>query len=223
MGSNFDELDTIFELIIAVVFMSFGIFATSLMVQRMAAKVEVVENRDKIEISRTAYVDDDPFYFTGYQAYMFAWHMDEMSYVPLSYVGGNLTADYSTLPDGNIRSNIKIEQVNPKTITLGLLDENGDIRSQFITWRNQRITGGGIGETEASVKSAIASVVNRNSTNLNKLYRGMYDQPGGGHVMFHLELTDDYVANTENVSVFGSSTILERRKVFRWVLAPTYH
>lgn len=203
---NSDEFDSVFELIICILFMAFGILATSFMLKDMVANVEISGTPDKIEITSSTHYAEDPFWFTGYQAYMFSWHMDELSYESLSYVGGTIA------PWG--QSAARLDGTDNKHVTLCVLQPDGSVMPQFLVWRNQMITGAGNGAT-SSVKSTLASIVP--SSNLRNLYTGNVHS-GGQTLLFHLELTDAYNNNNNlgnNVNYGG--------KTYKWVLAPYYH
>lgn len=205
---NHDEFDTMFELVITMVFMAFGIFAMVSMVKNLSARVEINNAPDKIEVSYGEHVAEDPFYFTGYQAYMFAWHMDESSYESLSYVGGKVIPSEAYL-DNSLSSDSQ-----PK-VTLSVTDTDGAVIPQFISWRNQMITGSGLGKDD-SVKETINSVAPSKAT-IDNIYKGDC-VISGQQILWHLELTDDYLSTNDlgNSKLYGGKT-------FRWVLAPTYH
>lgn len=213
---NAEEFDTIFELIITILFMSFGVFAISQMVDNLSARVEVSSNPDKIAITYSEHEAEDPFYFTGYQAYMFAWHMDETSYESLSYVGGKLTSEYDIV-DNNIRSKQRLDDVSDnKCVTLSVIDENGDYITQFLTWRNQMITGQGLGANRSVMKTI--NSLTTSDADLVKMYRGtLKDSSGSRKLYWHLSLTGDYTMSND----LGYS-LNEGGKTFRWVLEPTY-
>jgi hypothetical protein len=198
-----------FELIIIIIFMSFGIWATTLMVKDMAAHVELSNHPDKIAITSTIHYAEDPFWYTGYQAYMFSWHMDELSDESLSYVGGSMSTGMASA---------RLDGTDNNHVTLSTLttDSSGNTTriTQFLTWRNQMITGTGNGSTK-SVKKTLASLVSANQ--LSKLYRGTYLNSDGKALKFHLELTDSYSNNKD----LGSSPTTGG-KTFKWVLAPYY-
>lgn len=204
---NGDEFDTIVELIIAVVFMCFGAWAMASMVANLSVRVnDLGIKRDKIEMTSSQHESEDPFYFTGYQAYMFAWHMDDMSYEKLAWVSNE---------DARLNSNDKDH------VELGILDKDGNMISQFYTWRNQMITGAGMGK-DRSVKKVLNNTVNGNQSQLVQLYRGKLIKtiPGGssGRLMYHLELTGDYTTGND----LGSDSNTGG-KMYRWVMVPTLH
>lgn len=205
---NGDEFDTMFELILTIMFMAAGVFAISLMFRNLSDRVGVMERPDKITITGYTHYEEDPFYFTGYQAYMFAWHMDELSSQPLSWVGGTLDVNYN--------SNQYIDDDNIKHVTICTIDSvTGKPINQFYTWRNQMITGAGNG-TERSVQKTLASIVS--STDIKSLYQGTVPANTGQNIMFHLELTDKYTRNNN----LGNDPNTGGKK-FSWVLAPCSH
>ena len=220
---NSDEFDTIIELIVAIMFMSFGMVAIVLMLRNMNERVEIYDSPDKIEISAAMREVEDPFYFTPYQAYMFAWHMDEFSYESLSYVGcednTNINTGHTTLPNGQIQSNqrLDISGVNKNkdiyTITLSVIDENGHVRNQFLTWRNRNITG--IDNTQKSVRKSINAFVDK-SYDSSETKQRYFDYYKGNTVMYHLELTDAFLGKT-NTYIYEKG---EGGKKFKWVLTP---
>ena len=203
---NGDEIDSLIELIITILFMSFGIFATALMVRYLSAKVELVERDDKIVMSAEAADLEDPLWFTGYQAYMFAWHMDEMSDVPITWLGGNA----SSIMSGG-KSNDYVDGSSKTKVTIGTLDEHGETRPAFISWRNRTIVGSGYA-ADCSVKKTIGTI--GSDYGFYKLYRGT----GSPGCFYHLELTDKYTQNAD----LGSNPNTGG-KTFSWVLAPYRH
>lgn len=193
---NSDEFETIIELIVCVIFMAFGAWSMSRMVSNLSERVDVLEQVDKIQISSTEHEVEDPFYFTGYQAYMFGWHMDAMSYEDLHWVGGSVDENPPHMID---------DDSDREHVGIGVI-KDGEIMSQFYTWRNQMITGAGQGTTR-SVKNTIASVVPPNL--LKNLYRGKLD------TFFHLELTGDYSISND----LGDDPNTGG-KTFKWILIP---
>lgn len=219
---NSDEFDTIIELIIAIMFMSFGMVAIVLMLRNMNERVEIYDSPDKIEISTAMREVEDPFYFTPYQAYMFAWHMDEFSYESLSYVGCEdeeaIKTGYTKLANGQIQSNQRLDGNSNNdediyTVTLSVIDENGHIRNQFLTWRNRNITG--LDDTQKSVRKSINAFVKESddSSETKKRYFNYYK---GNTVMYHLELTDAFLGKP-NTYIYEME---EGGKKFKWVLTP---
>lgn len=192
--------------------MTFGAFAMSRMVLNFTDRTEALQSVDKITISSSQHEAEDPFYYTGYQAYMFAWHMDEFSYEDLYWIGGSF-------PHGLD----KIDSTSDKHVRIGTLtppDLNGkrELMGQFYVWRNQMITGAGNG-AERSVKKTVASLVPQ--SDLPFLYKGTYKvaDPSTGAQLplgFHLELTDEFqVTNDLEVNDYNAGG-----KIFKWMLVP---
>lgn len=205
---NGDEIESIIELILTVLIMSFGILATLLMSKYLNAKIELVEHEDKIAITSELHELNDPFYFTGYQAYMFGWHMDEMSTVALHWLSNNSS---STMSGG--KSPNRIDIPSDDWVKISVLDDSGEYRSNFIVWRNRTIVGTGFAANK-NVKKTIAAL--GDGYGLYNLYRGI--PQGTRTAMYHLELTGDYRQHDNlgpNLNTGGKS--------FSWVLAPTVH
>ena len=200
---NEDEIDTILDLIVIVIFASFLLGSMVIMTQHMAKRVSIYTPTDKVVISSEEHERDDPMWFTGYQAYMFAWHMDEMSYEDLYWLGGTV---------GN--TTVKTDGTDTKHVKIGVLDDTGNLRSQFYVWRNQMITGVGNG-AERSVKKTLDSIAP--SSRLADLYRGTYSV-ADGPVKFHLELTGDYTIK-DDLDENGIDPNAGGKK-FKWILIP---
>lgn len=219
---NSDEFDTMIELIITIMFMAFGIYAMTLMVRNMSARVEIYDKPDKIEVNAATHDVEDPFWFTPYQAYMFSWHMDEFSYEPLSYVCGDYPTDYDI--NGNNLTSVQkldVSSKNQYTVTLSVIDETtGAVRNQFTTWRNHHITGQGTAEAQnRNVKKSINSLIPPSGSKKDVLnyYRGKT-------VLYHLELTDYFTVNEDlNTSGDANVNLNIGGKKFKWVLTPRYH
>lgn len=213
---NSDEFDTIMELFITILFMSFGLFAVVLMLRNMNSRVEIYDSPDKIEVNVDNKDAEDPYWFTPYQAYMFAWHMDEFSYESLSYVCGKYPTDYVN-NSGQITSEQRLDvgTKNDYTVTLSTIDENGELIKQFTTWRNRTITGQGTTGEVKSVKKSINSVLGTNLTkdNIYKYYKGKYNK-----ILYHLELTGEFSELNDlgdNINTGG--------KRYKWILTPRFH
>ena len=205
-GINSDELDTLMDLILTILFMAFGVYAIVSMYMNLNARMGVVDTPDKIEFRVSQKDALDPFYFTGYQAYMFAWHMDDLSYEKLSYVGWE---------DEN--NPTKLNKVDDNyaddTVTLSVLDDNGQVRGQFIPWRNQHIVGVGLGEN-CSVSSVIADIFTTTMSDERNV-EDMYRNIRGNNIKWHLELTDahkEFYDLGDNPNTGG--------KTFEWILRP---
>ena len=79
------EFETIFEMIIAVVFILAGFSAILFMQRFLGKKIEVSSYVDKIRVSSVDIEKLDPFTFNGYEALMMSVIMDKYSTEPLSY------------------------------------------------------------------------------------------------------------------------------------------
>lgn len=213
---NSDEFETIFDLILCVIFMAFGVFAMVLMVKNLSTRVEILDRPDKIEVTHAQHITEDPYWFTGYQAYMFAWHMDELSYEPLSYIGGNAQVYSATESNPVNIPSVHTDDNSNKSVTLSVKDSSGNIIPQFLPWRNQMITGSGQGSSR-SVKKSLASVASDNNVSLEGLYQGNVFA-SNKQLLFHLELTGDYKLNSDLGNDINSGG-----KTYQWVLAPYYH
>lgn len=203
---NHDEFDTVFELILCVMFMSIGIFAMANMVKILSNKVEVNSPTDKIEITRNTHYAEDPFYFTGFQAYMFSWHMDEYSYVPITWLGGDMVGTETTA---------RTDGTDNNHVTISVLDDNGKINSHFLSLRNQYITGVGKG-TQRSVKKSLTSIVGTSGdqVKVQQLYQGKY-MIGSSPIYLHLECTDAYTNGADLGTDLNTGG-----KTYKWVLVP---
>lgn len=199
---NEDEIDTILDLIVIVIFASFLLGSMVIMTQHMAKRVSIYTPTDKVVISSEEHERDDPMWFTGYQAYMFAWHMDELSDQSISWVTLNSGAK---IDDDDYRNDITMSR---KKIN------DANIASSFIPLRNRYIVGTGFAEG-----SNVKKVINQSSLgDLFKLYRGSAENSHGEKLMYHLSLTDKYT----RYSALGAD-INTGGKIFSWVLEPRFH
>ena len=196
------EFDFIFELILAVLFMSIGLFAIITTIRVFAARVELTPRVDKVEINSNLIEENNPFDFTGYQAYMMAWHMDGLSEVPLMWTAGDLYADAKTV------------LANGTETKLATLIDPVANRSGFITYRNQMITGSRIGEGIGVTDTLKACTDTGTTGELVQLYRGLGKY---SDVRFHLELTDKHVVTKSLVYDFSGQPI-EERNVYKWTM-----
>lgn len=213
---GWEEADSIIELVLMVLFLVVLVTAMAYMVPKMAGYTRIYHTTDKIETIPDAASQNDPFYLTGYQAYMMGWVMSTDANVTLTWLG---TASQG----GDIPTRSRTDGTNDNHATISTVDENGEFQNNFYLKRNQTISGGShFGGV--SVKDAIRSVVHDVTTDITPLYRGTYERSDSlgntGKVRFHLELTDDYTDESEEVYSHGGTVLVERRKVFQWVLAP---
>ena len=192
-----NEADFILELILAVVFMSIGIFGIILTVRAMTARVELTPRVDKVQVTDSTIRENNPFDFTGYQAYMFAWHMDGLSDTGVMWTAGYDYMDVATtLPSGIVSKQAAV--INPSTN-----------RSNFITYRNQIITGTRLGK-DHGVANMLSVIAGNDNTKLVNLYRGLNDSG-----KFILKPTDDHITLETPLYDF-SGDFIEERKVYTW-------
>lgn len=200
-----EEFETVIELIVGIVFMSFCIFATAYMVKVISPRTAITYNADKLtEIS--SYDVNDPNYLTGYQAYMMAWHMDSISEVPIMWMSNG-----TTVHNPGTGNDADTDTCTTKSdhVILSLLDrDTGESRNNFINWRNRHITGALLQTGQPSVQS----VVNKAATEFG-LTEKKYLWSGTGpasNYRFHLEHT---YSNMEAADASG-------RKDSIWQLNP---
>lgn len=207
-----EEVDSLMDIIMTIMFMTFCALAIGYMVIVMSGISQHYHGQDKLEIDADAASEMDPMYFTGFQTYMFAYMMDAYSDQPLTWLGGN---DWPV--------SARIDGSDNKHVTICALDENGDVRPNFMSWRNQIITGGiASGQNGRDVKSVIKSSL---AVPAYQIYNGTATRTINGstkQLRFHLELTDQYINNYENVYSNMGHVLTERRKVYQWVLVPSY-
>lgn len=199
---NGDEFMTLIDLITIVLFMSFVFWITFQTCNNLSRRLSIYTATDKVIVTEEQHEKEDPLWFTAYQAYMFAWHMDEMSSQPLSWVtyGMNRKID-----DDDFEYDIRMARryIN-----------NSPVSSSFIPIRNRYIVGTGYA-SESNVKKTINACV---SDRLFDFYRGNYENSSGEKLMFHLSLTDKYT----RYSSLGTDPNYGG-KLFSWVLEPMYH
>ena len=133
-----EEFDHILELIVAVMFMAFGITATIFMIRVMDAKTQIVSRVDKVEVSYLDIEDNNPFKFTGYEAYMFGWMIDTTTDTAITWTNGDLSGNsYATIDPIKQSSNfitvrnntIRTEVAN--TLAAGFIN----ISDQIAVWK----------------------------------------------------------------------------------------
>lgn len=100
-----DEFDYLLELVIAIIFMTIGIVTTVVMVRTMDVKTQVNSRVDKVEVSYKEVMDNDPFKFTGYQAYMFSYMIDPVSDIALSWTNAETSGSVATIDPVKHRDN----------------------------------------------------------------------------------------------------------------------
>lgn len=194
-----DEFDTIVELIIAIVFMGICIFATILTVYTLSKRVDYTPRVDKVQYTATYLDENNPFDFTGYQAYMLAWHMDGLSDTTVMWTAGPRYKETAiTLEDATLAR-------------LAAVIDPVEHRAGFITYRNQIITGSRLGEGK-SVAKILKDIVGDDTDELVKLYRGLE-----GYEKFELSLIDDHV--TLNTATYDySGTFYKEERLNKWTI-----
>ena len=133
-----EEFDHILELIVAILFMAFGITATILMIRVMDAKTQIVSRVDKVEVSYLDIEDNNPFKFTGYEAYMFGWMIDTTSDTAITWTNGDLSGNiYATIDPIKQSSNfITVRNNTIRTeVANSLASGFSDINDQIAVWK----------------------------------------------------------------------------------------
>lgn len=197
-----DEFDFMLEIIIAIIFMSIGIFATIITVRTFTERVQMTPRVDKVEVNSNLIQENDPFDFTGYQAYMMAWHMDGLDDTTLMWTAGDTYMDIPAATDSG--------EAEKQATVIDPINH----RSGFITFRNQMITGARIGKDKSVVDTLKACVPSGNKTKLVQLYRGLGDF---ANVRMQLSLTGEHVNEKSPVYDF-SGQYIEERKVYKWTM-----
>lgn len=202
MNLDNDEFDALIDLVITILFMAFGILATAFMCYYLSKRVEVSNQNDKVLYTYDNYVQANTYEFTGYQAYMFSWCMDELSYVPLYWVGDS----YTSIMAGSTLSYVDIDNENDeKWVCLSTLDDSGNVRPQFIPYRNRVIVGTGFA-TNKSVKSVVNLAA---GVDPKKHFQGT------NGIQYKLTLTDAF----KSVNDLGNNPN-RGGKTFQWILIP---
>lgn len=122
------EFDWLFELIIAVLFMSFGIFATVTMTRIMDEKTQIEPRLDKVELSYDAMQSSNPFILSGYDAWMMAYLVDPTSDVSL------------TLAQHEPEFKDATRDLEDASDCLAMIDPYKH-RDNFVTYRNTKLAG----------------------------------------------------------------------------------
>lgn len=206
-----DEFDYLMELIASILFMTIGIFGVVFMITQFNRQVELNPRVDKVRVSSIDQEDRDPFYFTAYQAYMFAYMMD----------GHDKTALYwfSTLPENPNVGGAGTVKEAPSGSTfpgdgyyIGLCP--AELANGFVVVRNRAI----IGSQDYGGKSVKLTLSRANGNNENEVandYRGLNGK------RWHLCLTDTYVDyETEEYADAAHLNLFEKRKDYLWSLHP---
>ena len=199
-----DEFDWLLELIIAVMFMALGIFGITKMILQLQVQTDVTSRVDKVRVSSIDLEEINPFVYTGYQAYMFAWLMD-----------GHDDTELFWFPNENmVVQDISLEgAVGAGGACYVSLDPLGTAQG-FIVKRNRAILGAGE-YSNFSVKKTLSCIAN-NDDELVDIYRGTNDAP-----VWHLDFTDLHVDDKTTIYTDESeSEVFEERKEYVWSLHP---
>lgn len=202
-----EEFEAIVELIIGIIFMSFCVFATAFMVKTIAPRTSISYGSDKLT-TLSSYNVKDPMYFTGYQAYMFSWHMDTISEEPVMWLATDTTMHNPGLGNDADADNCA---TGDEHVIISVRDmDTGEFRNSFINWRNRHITGSLLSSGQPSVQS----VVNK-CTDFFSISQPRYLWSGtssASNCRFHLEYSN---SNMEASDYTG-------RKDSIWQLTPVH-
>lgn len=225
-----DEFDWLFEIVIAILFMSFGVFAISRMILQLDAQTEVTSRVDKVRVTEEYMeANEKLFEFTGYQAFMFSYMMDIYSPADLYYMQSQNAVTKATA-DGKLLTyyyptdgNGKLDMDNIDKRYIGMMRNSSDL-GDTEAWQTL-ITG----QSKAYRNVNVASIVNQASVGLIKetsdrdkalnkekkisMFRGTDNQP-----KWKLEFGIDHVG-VETRETLGTA-IIEERKDYIWTLAP---
>lgn len=204
-----EELETIIELIVCILFMSFCIFATSYMVKVISPRTVISYKSDKL-VELSSYDVNDPSYLTGYQAYMMAWHMDNISTEPVMWLSTTTTSHNPGT--GNDADTDNCVTKNEHVILSSLDMDTGEYRNNFIIWRNKHITGAGLNgnpSVQKMINDAADTTFNLNTGDVRFIWSGTGI---ASDYRFRLEHT---YSNMESASGSG-------RKDSIWQLTPTH-
>lgn len=203
-----EELETIIELIVAIIFMSFCIFATAYMVKVISPRTAISYESNKL-VELSSYDVSDPNYFTGYQAYMMSWHMDNISTQSVMWLSN---ASTSHNPGTGDDADTDTCTSTDSHVILSSIDrDTKDYRNNFIVWRNKHITGAGLNgkpSVQKMINDAADITFGLNSGDVRFLWSGT--SPADSY-RFKLEHT---YSNMESNASSG-------RKDSIWQLTPT--
>lgn len=216
-----DEFDTIFELILTIIFTSFGLFALFQMINVMNTKIELFQQKDKIEVVSRDHQVEDPYWFTAYEAYMIGIVYDEDTNTTVTWLGkddsgtkyvSNSNNKYNLSVISTVDSMLDKRNEKYNYTVINICYDNGERIEGFDTWKQKQCFNA---KTNHCLARTIASV---GDTQNDEFFAGKYtvvDKP----VMYHLEFTPKYNAIVENVAPLGIT--LEKRRNSKWVLIPT--
>lgn len=218
-GESIDsgEFDWLMEIIAAILFMSLGILGIVQMSITLARQTEVNTRVDKVRVSSIDQDDSNPFVFTGYQAYMFAWMMDGHDETALMWAAHDANDAMLDKEHHHISDTYGSEGYI-------LLDPAGEAAG-FIVKRNRAIIGADEYE-HVSVKNTLYSAASAevgaaSEKDLIDMYMGADGAP-----RWKLDLTDkhisDYATTVEYLDKYETQ-IFEERKDYIWTLHPCVH
>ena len=153
-----EEVDFIVELVIVAIFMAVCIFGTISTVYALSKRVDYTPRVDKVQYTASSMKENNPYEFTGYQAYMIAWHMDGLDDNTIIWTAGPNYVE--TLDESESTEDLHLAAV---------IDPVGH-RKSFITYRNQIITNDRVGEGK-SVSKMLKDIAG--TGNLVNVYRGL--------------------------------------------------
>lgn len=189
-----EEIGSIIELFLCVLFMCFGIFAIQMHIKLLDSKTQLMDTFDKVSADvQYEQVANDVFKFTPYQAYMFGYHMDNW--------GPDTLNSLLYVDDSRWVSNQGWCELSPSIYEGNLVQRNNMIS--------------GANQTSLSVRGVLDDIKDdyARSLSLTEFWRGQSSSP----IMIEMKWTDNYSATTEEFSDDGF-TVLERRKLYKWVM-----
>lgn len=204
---NSEEFDWLMEIIMAVTFMIIGIIGVVHMVTTLQEQTAVTTRVDKVHVNSNSIEEDNPFVFTGYQAYMFAWMMD----------GHDSTELHWFSEEGLSVQDTRIEGAHFSGSGCYVSIDPGTNRSGFIVKRNRAIVGSNEYENY-SVKKALSESVDNDSANLCKMYKGTLKDSEGKPILWKLDFSDVHV--DVKTPVYDGENIVEERREYIWELHP---
>ena len=223
---NTGEFDLLLELVIAIMFMTVGIVGIVNMSRTLQKQTEVNSTIDKVTVSAVDQKEINPFVYTGYQAYMFAWMMDGHDNTAILWAAKNddSTAYLTATPSvGATHGNENYILLDPAKESAG-----------FIVKRNRAIIGADEYEDMSVKQTVMHSVDNPSDTSkVVNMYKGLSD------VEWKLDLTDNHIKAftrelldgdkyLDDTSVTSESAgtvanLFEERKDYIWTLHPCEH
>lgn len=240
---NNEEFDHMLELIAAILFMAIGIIGIITMMRQFDVQTEINPRVDKVRVSSIDQEDKDPFWYTAYQAYMFAWMMDGHDKTALYYFRdtptfiSGLRGNPPSPDEGNMGAEGYGDVGKPTDGTgfprsqsfIGLTP--ADYANGFLVLKGRAIIGSeeyaGAGGPEnygsGNVKSVIAGAYDHQAPKVVAGYTGeSHNSANNGNFHgWHLQLMGDYVTNkTIEYTDEFEVDVFEERKDYLWSLHP---